>query len=263
MRDFLTDLELGVCVATTKDRLEALELRLETIDGRIDTALGKPKRSSWVWRERNWFIPTVVTVMGGLFALAYHMLALEIDSHIQSGVGVGLAPVKDDIKRIDADIQRVKGILGVLQAQRYSNIPIADLKKHPKELKDIKNSLAEAPENTPGYWPAAFQIITLLSQTNFNAAIAGRGESVYDNITSTALGGLRISNQRALLKNTITGVVFEDSIVRFDPSVKLTNVLFINCAFIFPAGENPPKPLQEIGKTLLASDLSKVTLNSS
>ena len=72
-----------------------------------------------------------------------------------------------------------------------------------------------------------------------------------------------MENRRVVLKNLIQGMVFKNSVVRFEPSVRLVNDVFINCVFILPTAENPPKALQEIGKTLLASDLVNVTLNAS
>jgi hypothetical protein len=72
-----------------------------------------------------------------------------------------------------------------------------------------------------------------------------------------------MENQRVVLKNHIEGLVYKNSIIRFESNVELVNDVFINCVFILPAQENPPKPLQEIGKTLLASDLARVTLNAS
>ena len=72
-----------------------------------------------------------------------------------------------------------------------------------------------------------------------------------------------IHDQRVVLKNLVQGVTFINSIVRFDPSVRLVNDTFINCVFILPAQEAPPKIFQEIGKTLLASDLAHVTISAS
>jgi hypothetical protein len=85
-----------------------------------------------------------------------------------------------------------------------------------------------------------------------------------DNVGSNPPGGFGpIKNGRVVLRNLVQGITFENSIVRFDPSVRLVNVTFINCAFIFPAVQEPSRPLQEIGQTLLASDLSRVTVNAS
>jgi hypothetical protein len=75
--------------------------------------------------------------------------------------------------------------------------------------------------------------------------------------------GFVVHEQNVLLKNLIQGVHFKNSVIHFDPSVKLVDDTFLNCVFILPPQENPPKSFQEIGRTLLTSDLSKVTLNAS
>jgi hypothetical protein len=72
-----------------------------------------------------------------------------------------------------------------------------------------------------------------------------------------------MNSQNVLLKNTIEGINFSNSVVHFDPSVRLINVGFANCVFIFPADASPPKPLRQIGEALLASDLSHVTISAS
>ena len=66
-----------------------------------------------------------------------------------------------------------------------------------------------------------------------------------------------------VLKNDVHGMVFRNSIIRFDLSVKLSNDVFVDCIFIFPPEQNPTGPLQQIGRTLLASNLENVTLNAS
>jgi len=71
-----------------------------------------------------------------------------------------------------------------------------------------------------------------------------------------------INNQNVLLKNTIEGITFSNSVVHFDPSVRLINVGFTNCVFIFPPDASPPKPLQQIGEALLASDLLHVKIGA-
>ena len=75
--------------------------------------------------------------------------------------------------------------------------------------------------------------------------------------------GFVVHEQNVLLKNLIQGVHFKNSVIHFDPSVKLVDDTFLNCVFILPPQENPPKSFQEIGRTLLTSDLSRVTLNAS
>ena len=141
------------------------------------------------------------------------------------------------------------------------------LKSHRGELNNIKSKLATLPNNTPGYWPISFQIISLASRATSELENVAQqpGESSYDNVSSNppGVGFGPIENRRVVLKNLVQGMIFKNSIVRFDPSVRLVNDVFINCVFILPTEENPPKALQEIGKTLLASDLSNVTINAS
>ncbi|PYU46763.1 MAG: hypothetical protein DMG54_02325 [Acidobacteria bacterium] len=75
--------------------------------------------------------------------------------------------------------------------------------------------------------------------------------------------GFVVREKNVLLKNLIEGIHFENSVIHFDASVRLVDDTFLNCVFILPPQENPPKSFQEIGRTLLTSDLSKVTLNAS
>jgi hypothetical protein len=119
--------------------------------------------------------------------------------------------------------------------------------------------------NTPGYWPAAFQAITLTSKAISNADnIKETRESEFTDVTSNPPGQIRINTKRVVLGGLVQGLVFENATVRFTPNVRLINDVFINCVFIFPIdSQSPPKQLQQIGKELLASDLSKVTLNAS
>jgi len=186
-----------------------------------------------------------------------------VDRHIQSA----LKPVQDNVIQINGDVREIKGMLSVLRAQivadKYSAAAPKELHAHREELNKIKNDLASTPNNTPNFWPASFQIITLFSKATFDVEkIAEQSESLVDNVVAN--GGISpIENGRVVLKHLIQGMIFKNSIVRFDPSVRLVNDVFINCVFLFPVVEAPPKTLQEIGKALLASDLSKVTLNAS
>jgi len=221
------------------------------------------------WKKLQSFLP-IVGVLGiivGLLALAgagwkYAFSRVEIEAQFQTHT-------TDNINRLADRLTSLEGKLALQQAQivsqKYSTIPPKELKAHAEELKQVKTSLAQLPTTSPGYWPAAFQVIQLASQSNFADfdKIAAQRESLFDNVSSKPPGGFGVTTkQRVFLKNHVEGLVFKDSIIRFDPSVELVNDVFINCVFLIPLHENPSKPLQEIGKTLLASDLSKVTLNA-
>jgi hypothetical protein len=105
--------------------------------------------------------------------------------------------------------------------------------------------------------------ITLLSQAMHQLQTIGNEPlAVLDNVRISGFGarGGLMSGRNVLLKNTIEGWSFENSVIHFDPSTKLINVQFTHCVFIFPADSTPPKSLQDIGAILLASDLESAKI---
>lgn len=262
----------GDSLPTTKERFAEIETRLRVIDQRLGTEkILIPKQFSfwvWFWKERNWTIAISLILISAVWAACIYVAGLAIDKRIQSAVTAGISPIQTDIRSIDGDTREMKGILGVLQAQvatqKFSTIKPSELKPHAEELNKLKNSLAQTPPTSAGYWPTAFQVIQLASQSTFADwdKIASRNESEYSNVTSVPVGAIVVApGSRVVLKNHIEGLVFRHSIIRFDLSVELKNDVFIDCVFILPLQDNPPQRFQEIGKTLLASNLSNVTLN--
>ena len=161
---------------------------------------------------------------------------------------------------------RIEGILGVIQAQiaaqKYSTLPRTELRNHREELKGIKDNLAAAKKDTPGFWPASFQIITLLSQATSDVGVPQK-ETILSDVSGPPNSFL-IENTNVLLKNLVAGATIKNSIVRFDASVRLANDTFINCVFIFPVYlQNPSEPLRKVAETLLASDLANATIKAS
>jgi hypothetical protein len=281
MQEFVIDLDTGDCVASTRERLDALEQQLGIIKPTASTpptsaaknaAPRTRNRQPWIWKQRNWLFGAIATIA---VVVVPHFAALEIDRHIDDRLETPLGSMKDDLKGIRSDIQKnigdireLKGIVSVLQvpaiASRLSKLPVAQLKSSQNELKKIKANLAAAPKDTPNLWPASFQVITLLSQAMYQLETVGRQPlSELNNISIKGFGrGGVMSGQNVLLKNTIEGWTFENSVIHFDASTKLVNVQFKNCVFIFPAEPNPPKSLQEIGTVLLASDLQTVKVTA-
>jgi hypothetical protein len=171
---------------------------------------------------------------------------------------------EDTLTGIEGRLGGVENSLKLLQAQlavsRFSSVPPKELKSHREELAEVKNTLATVPHNTPNFWPASFQIITLLSQATSGVEPTSQRESVFSDVVGPGIvvpDGIHV-----FLKNRIQNMVFTNSVVRFDSSVLLKNVTFINCIFIFPPVEqHPPKPLQQIGSELLSADLSHATVS--
>lgn len=236
----------------------------------LRTAINKP--SFWsrlrakFWAERSWSILLALTLITAIGSGACYVVVLIADRYIQSALTASVGPIQKDIQRIDGDTQQIKGILSVLQAQiatqKYSSIPPEKLKEHREELKDLKNKLASTNKDSPNFWPVSFQVINLLSKALSYIENPNPTESVVEDTEGTFI---EKNGSVVLLKGLIRNSQFKDSVIRFDPSVRLVNVTFKNCVFVFPLAEpNPPKPLQQIGSILLAaSDLTKVTINAS
>ena len=96
----------------------------------------------------------------------------------------------------------------------------------------------------------SFQIITLLSRAQAPKemeSLVKQPLTVFENVSFTNFPMVE-RRKNILLRKSVSG---------------LSNDLFVNCVFILPWQENPSKTLQQIGTTLLAADLSKVTLNAS
>jgi len=278
MQEFQIGLDTGACVPTAKEQIEAIELRLDTVDGRLDAVLGKAKKT-FSWKRLGLLalkiIPSTFLILGFL----WHVVGLEVDKRIDTKLVAAFAPVKDDLIQVHKDIQQVsgeirelKGIVSVLQApaiaSKFSKLPKEQLKSRRDELKEIKSNLAAAPKDTPNLWPAGFQVITLLSQAMYQLETIGRQPlTTLDNMRIAGFGGPAgrggvVNGRNVLLKNTIEGLAFENSVVHFDASTRLINVQFTHCVFIFPQDANPPQPLQQIGATLLASDLENVRITA-
>jgi hypothetical protein len=255
-------------LAGMRAKIGELKAEIEAIKEGLANPGILTKISAWIWAERSWSVPATLVILGAIGTAVWFVGGLILDKHVQSAVTTANGPLQNDIHRVDGDVQQVKALVNVLQAQiaagKYSVVPEKDLKSHRDELNSVKSKLVTVPNNTPGYWPVAFQIISLVSKATSGASeLADTRETTIDNVLSNPGGIGPFRHGRYVLKNKVGGLTFINSIIRFDPSVLLANDIFINCVFILPAEEAPPKVFQEIGKTLLASDLSNVTINAS
>jgi hypothetical protein len=254
---------------TTKERLEGIEARLTSIDERLGIAHPVKRPSLWTRIGEHKVVAglTVAAIIAacGLIVNAFHSQA---NQYLDNRIHIQVSPVTNQLSIIDGRTSHIEGELSVLRAelvgQKYSSVKPQALKEHRDELNRVKTTLAKLPPTSPGYWPAAFQVIQLFSQSNFIDMNKIGGQIEFSDVSSRPAGRFGVTqNRRVFLRNHVEGLVFKDCIVSFDPTVELVNDVFINCVFILPAQESPSKPLQEIGKILLASDLAKVILNAS
>jgi len=247
----------------------------EEIARQLDEVVGSFKPHGWrklvhLLRELGPIIGTCSFVLA-LIALVITLGIFSANKISQESEFRGTTT--EQLKTVNLRLSGIENTLGFLRAQtvaqKYSTIPVPELKKHRDELATARKTLSSIPPDTPNYWPVSFQMITLLSQAQALSILETVGRkpvsemSDVSRINAPPAIAFVVRETNVVLKNLIQGVTFENSVIHFDPSVRLVNDTFVNCVFVFPMEENPSKPLQQIGKTLLAADLSKVTLNAS
>jgi hypothetical protein len=258
-------------VPALRKEVKELAHDIEVIQESI-TAAKEPTR--WqVWNSEHpiWskvvpglIVALIVAVVSGIGLLIH----TSTNSYIDGRVRGLIKPLGEQVGKIDERTSRMDGELIVLTARlaatKYSNAPNKDLKEHRDELTAIKKNLATARTDTPDFWPTSFQIITLVSKTNFDVNPSDKPILTLDGATGVFWRAFALPpGAHILLKHVINDSVFHDVVVTLDSSVELRNVTFVNCVLILPAQENPPKPIQNIGSALLAADLAKVTIKES
>lgn len=261
-------------VWTRKEILEA-ETRIgNSIAEQVRLAVESLYPKRW---KKAYHVLREIAPPGGIFMVVLSLVAIvvtliigvtsrrEADAVFRTKSENFQTQTEERLKNIEKTLSSLSLVRAQSVAEKYSTVTPKELTIHREELKQVKTALAELPLKTsPGYWTVSFQIITLFSKANFDVEkIAEQPESILEDLISNRPGVVELDHKRVVLRNLVQGVTIKDSIVRFEPSVRLSNDIFINCVFLFPVVETPSRPLQEIGTELLCSDLSKVTLNAS
>ena len=237
----------------------------EMVAGKVRNLVQRPEakgfRKFLRWLREWSLVGAVITVFVALVGIVVTLIIFSVSGSRTE------AEFRGKTDTIEGRLTGIEGVLKVLQAQttaaKFSTASPQELKSHRIELALAKSALASAPRNVPSFWPISFQIIELVSQSTSGIQPSAAKEGVLDNVS-----GLRPpiivypAGSRLLLKNQIADSVFQNVVIRFDPSVRLVNVTFINCVFILPSDPNPPQNIQKIGEVLLASDLSRITITS-
>jgi hypothetical protein len=213
------------------------------------------------WRKAREFIPLagMLGVFIGLLALAgsgwnYAFSRVDKEARFEQSTTDNLSRINEALKLIPAQIA----------VAQYSTIPPKELNAHRDELRKIKTTLASTKRDTPGFWPATFQLITLLSKAT---SPVEPQHAMLDLTDVSGIGARAFSyppGSVIKLHKQIGDSVFTDAIIYLDSNVVLRNVTFINCTLVLPEIQTPPMPLEEIGNQLLsASDLSHITITGS
>jgi hypothetical protein len=240
-----------------RNKIGEIAADVKTNKKELHDYISRPRAWTWEYWEHH---RAKLTIILAALAATWYVYGLILDSHINSSIH----PLNEKVNGLKSDIQGLTATVNSLQTQvatiRYSTLPAAELKGHVDELRKLKNTLAETPSNTPGYWPTSFEVIKLVSIATSPNIKFPNSESSVENSDNIHLKG---PGDVLVLKGRIRNSMFEDAVIHFDPPLQLQNVTFRNCVFIIPSSQNPPNSLQEIGRTLLTSDLSKVTINAS
>jgi hypothetical protein len=248
--------------------IRELQEALEQLDVSIEKPSLSAKVSRWLRRDRA---RRSVTAFAVLFVLAagfyflglriYKISGVRLDSHIATAI----QPVSTQIRSVETDTRRMEGMLVVLQTklliQQIASLPELQLREHREELRETRKLLATVSPETPGFWPATFQLITLLSRAT--SAVDGEQpkEVVVRDISGVPFNGQ--FGQHIVLAGQLRNTVFSDVVVRLDPGVHLENVTFVDCVIIFPDDPKPAKSLRQIASEFLSSDLLRTTIRGS
>jgi len=238
----------------------------------LDVSIEKPSRSArisrWLRRNRSVASVTALLILGGI-ATGSYFAGLKIYKaagvKLDSRVNTAIDPVSRQIQATQADTKRIEGMLIVLQSkvliQQLAALPQLQLREHREELREARKFLATANPETPGFWPATFQLITLLSRASSAVEVEKPKEILISDISGVPFAGE--FGERLVLAGQIRNTVFTDAVVRLDPEVHLENVTFIDCIIIFPDAPKPAKSLQQIASEFLSSDLMRTTIRGS
>jgi hypothetical protein len=249
-------------MALRKDHQDFLRAEIQTqIDQSIEAfnphGWGRVTRWAREWGIAGTIIMAFLALCGITFGAVYQSFA-----HVRDETEFR-TKTADRLTEIEARLTRVENSLQLLPAQltisKFASVSPKELRSHPDELVAIEKNLTKVSRDVPNFWPTSFQVITLLSQsTSYLARFEQEKSTVADvqGIVIQKIGHL-------LLAGLIRDSTIKYSVVEFDPSVRLVNVTFIDCVFVFPPSQNPPPSLQKVGSELLiASDLSKITIGA-
>ena len=238
----------------------------------LDVSIEKPSRSArlsrWLRKNRSLSSLTALVFLVGIAAGSYllglriyKLAGVKLDSHIAAA----FAPAKKEIQSAETNTRRLEEMLVTLQCQvlvqQIAAIPVSQLRQHREELREARTKLAAVDADTPGFWPATFQLITLLSRASSAVEIEKPKEIVISNVSDFPFAGEL--GERVVLVGKIKNTVFTDVVVRLDPEVQLENVTFNGCVIIFPDTLKPSNSLREIATQLLSSNLPRATIHGS
>jgi hypothetical protein len=246
--------------------IRELQDALDQLDVSIEKSSLSTRVSRWLRKDRTAASVTAlillgVVVTGSYFAgiRIYKIAGVKLDSHVTNAID----PITKQIQATQADTRRLEGMLIVLQSkvliQQVAALPQLQLRERREELREARRLLATVNPETPGFWTATFQLITVLSRATSAVEIEKSKETLVSDVSGVPFASE--FGDRLVLAGQIKNSIFTDAVVRLDPDVHLENVTFTDCIIIFPDAARPTKSLQQIATEFLSSDLMRTTIH--
>jgi hypothetical protein len=264
IRNDLAKLNNTVEQFANKTALAVLEQKLERIQSDLALVTKKPRVWKRIWKERNF----AVGIFGSVVVIVLAILGGSgwvFDLYLDHALTIHLQPLRDDIAHIDKRVTRIEAAAKIQSASAVvkdlKNAPVADIQKHRDQIQNAKQTLAHAADKTlPDYWPTTAGILRLASVSASSPTI---NLGLEPTNSAKNVFGLTLPPGRWILSGTISHCMFKNSVIVFDPSVKLQEVIFINCIFLLPENiESPAPSIRNIGEKLLqAANIMNVKLS--
>lgn len=260
IRSTLLEIEKTLTSLATKDDLTGLKRRVKKVESDITLLQAKPTLVSRFWKERNWSIALLVSILSGCGWIFSLYLGHVIDVHTHE--------LSNAVSHLGEKVSRVEGRLNIqsaaLDLRELKSAPVDAIKKQAPQLQATRQQLADVKDKSlPNYWPTSFAVLRFASiaqSPNPEMLLALKNSNHVSNVTRPE----EFLPASWILDGIIANCTFRDSLITFAPGVRLRNDLFINCIFVLPEGPNPPTVIiKNIGEQLLtASDLSNVRLSA-
>lgn len=270
----VASLKTGLAKCATKAEVKHLDGDISELKASIDRIANQvqalvDRKGFWksFWAERHWTIGAVLasvaillTLMGIVLSAAYFGLGAVMDNHLR--------PIESRIDGLQERIAKVEGRVLIGNAstviRQLQELPPAEIKRHEDEILTAKKALAETNEKQlPNYWPTAFGVLRLasLAATPQFPQVDLQHASHIEDVNGVRMDG---RGTTAILGGKIIRSRFDNYVIVFDPSVSLTDVLFVNCVFVFPEDvADPSRQIKAIGSELLnAANIANVKVTT-
>ena len=272
--------------AKTASGLEKLGDRVSSVNASITELHKRIPVPMMVRLQKHWkgisiFAVAVLTLIFTVYPIVEKHLTADFHDSVKNDVAEQLVEPKADLKVISASVQKIDGEMDVLRPliqdllKRNIKAGVAHLDKEvemarkerrpvsPLLVSYLQTALQQTPDSSPDYWPAVLQFISVAT-AGLSPEVPARNDDHYDfkivGAKDTSIVGE--SHKVILLDggSLVNSRIYNSRIVFTENPVKMTNVMFINCAFEIPVTTKPSPFLKRATQLLLAQDLKSIQI---